>query len=292
MAVLAWMGCVKTVEPIADQFSVNVEYKATSGKTYLTQDVILNPKDSVFLDFTVTAQEDMAVIEIQKNGTKLDTFRVSTLAPRSFSGTKGYKLDSIVGVSSFRVLARNAKGQFIGDGKKLITVTTMPDFRYYRQRQLSVPDSTAKTNPSFFSTATGDKFSFSDVVTKTNSAAIDFGYFYDTTTASAPKHTIYALTNSTVFAPHDLSTWTKNGTIFKKITSPAFTAILNAGEIVKAGITNLASGTVTKCPQLVTGAMYVFKTAGGKYGVFYVNFTNQDKATKDTWINIDVKMQN
>ena len=59
--------------------------------------------------------------------------------------------------------------------------------------------------------------------------AFDFGYFYDTTTVGVtvinqPKHTIYALSASTP-VQYDLTGWTKNATIFKKITTP--TLIMN-----------------------------------------------------------------
>jgi len=105
-----------------------------------------------------------------------------------------------------------------------------------------VPDSVAKSNKSFFVSTSGDVLSY--VQGAANSAQIDFGYFYDTTTVGAPKHTIYAL-GANKFAPHDLSTWTKNATVFKKASSPAFSALTSGGSLRAAGISNLTTGATT-----------------------------------------------
>ncbi|MBS1562954.1 MAG: hypothetical protein JST39_01140, partial [Bacteroidetes bacterium] len=129
---------------------------------------------------------------------------------------------------------------------------------------------------------------------------IDFGYFYDTTTTSGvTKHTIYALTAST-FVPYDLSTWTKNATVFKRITSPGFAAITSAAELQKQGVATLTSGAVAKvnCAAgtvtnagILTGTTYMFKTAAGKYGVLTVLYTGPDSPSPGTYIVIDAKIQ-
>ena len=287
-AALFTLGCEKKVAPI-DSFGVSVNFNTGNAKN-LTGDIAINPKDSIILDFTVSSSaEDMAVIEIQKNGAKIDTFNVSGTNKRSFSGIKRYQSDSIAGDYTYRVFARNKKGVFIGDGGKSIKVTINPDFIYWSYKTLAVPDSVAKSNKSFFVSTSGDVLSF--VQGAANAALIDFGYFFDTTTVGAPKHTIYAL-GANKFAPHDLSSWTKNATVFKKASSPAFSALTSGGSLRAAGISNLASGATTTANALASGNLVYFRTAAGKYGCIQINFINDFGAMQfQTYINIDVKVQ-
>lgn len=287
-AAVIVIGCEKTVAPI-DSYGVTIDFKPGSAKN-ITGDVSMNPKDSIILDFTISSStEDMAVIEIQKNGARIDTFNVSGVNKRSFSGIKRYQSDSIAGDYSYRVFARNKKGVYIGDGGKSIKVTIKPDFIYWSYKTLAVPDSVAKSNKSFFVSTTGDVLSY--VQGASNSALIDFGYFYDTTTAGAPKHTIYAL-GTNKFAPHNLTTWTKNATIFKKVSTPAFSTLTSGSAIAAAGVLNLKTGATTTATALASGNLVYFRTAAGKYGCIQINFINDFGAMQSqTYINIDVKVQ-
>ncbi len=287
MTGLVLTSCEKKVPAIQESFSVNVEYK-NSGSKYLTGDIELNPKDSVFFDFTITANEDMAVVEIQRNNAKIDTFNVPAGSKRSFSNFKKYRSDSIPGDYTYRILARNAAGVFLGDGDKKIKVTIKSDFNFWSYRFLYVPDSVAKTNKTYYAATTGATYSYSEGAA--NSAAIDFGFFYDTTTIGAPKHTIYAL-NASTFTPYDLSTWTKNATIFKKVASPTLPNLTSGSAIRAAGIANLGSGTTSKITQLAGGNYILFKTAAGKYGIIQISFIDGATAEKTTNINIDVKIE-
>lgn len=287
-AALFFLGCEKKVAPI-DSFGVTVNFNAGNAKN-LTGNVAINPKDSIILDFTIASNtEEMAVVEIQKNGAKIDTFNVSGINKMTFSGVKRYQSDSIAGDYSYRVFARNKKGIYIGDGNKSIKVTINPDFKYWSYKTLAVPDSVAKSNKSFFVSSTGDVLSY--VQGGSNSALVDFGYFFDTTTVGAPKHTIYAL-SANKFAPHDLSTWTKNATVFKKATSPAFSTLTSGAALRAAGLTNLASGATATANALASGNLVYFRTAAGKYGCIQINFINDFGAMQNqTYINVDVKIQ-
>lgn len=285
-------SCVKKVEPV-DTFNVSVDYKA-SGTKYLTSDVTVNPKDSIYFDFTVSSPTDMAYIEIQKNGVKIDTFNLSNFAnKKTFSGKKGYMVDSASGDYSYRVLARDDKAIFMGDGGKSIKVTVKPDFVFYSAKKLFVPDSILKVNECYFATTTGELLSYATGGTKSN--LIDFGYFYDTTTVGAPKHTLYALTAST-FAPYDISTWVKNATLLKKMpTSVNFvTGLTSAGAIRTLIGGNMTSGTAAKVTTISTtsGSNVIgFKTAAGKFGAVLIRFVTADNASSSTNIEIDVKVE-
>jgi hypothetical protein len=152
-----------------------------------------------------------------------------------------------------------------------------------------VPDSTLKTNQTYFSTTTGQTYSFTSGAA--NAALIDFGYFYDTTTAN--KHTIYALTANPVNI-YNVSAWANNATIFKKIaSSTAYTTLTSGGALKTFGLTNLASGTTSKVAALTsaTGNNFIaFKTAAGKYGVILITYINGASPAADTYINIEVKV--
>jgi len=294
MLLVLIAACEKKREPI-DTYKVTVEYK-TGNPFAVTQNVEVNPKDSIFFDFTITSGEQMTYVEIQKNGVRIDTFKV-TGNKNTFSGSKGYRIDSIPGEYSYRILARNSQAVFLGDGGKVFKITVKPDFYFWSYRILAVPDTTSKTNKCYYSTTDGKTYSYTDGAA--NSAGIDFGYYYDTTTAN--KHTIYALSAAQPqLAFYDISSWTKNATIFKKMpTSVNFVSgITSAGAINTLIKNNMTSGTSSKVAALSTTAtgstsnsVIGFKTAAGKYGVILIRYFNGGSPAKETQIEVDVKVQ-
>ena len=289
--LVAIYGCEKTIEPIST-YAVTVEYGSTNAKS-VKQDLEVNPKDSIYLDFTVTSPKDMAYIEIQRNGIRVDTFNVSAATKNKFTGSKAYRMDSIPGDYTYRVVALNSNAVFLGDGNKKIKITVKPDFNFYSYRILSVPDTTSKTNKCYYSTTTGEAFSFTEGATK--SALIDFAYYYDTT--STIKHSIYALNApQTQLAFYDISAWTKNATIFKKLPSSVnfVSGLTSGGALLTVCSSNLASGATTKVSTLSTVSgnnVIAFKTAAGKFGAILIRFISQDLPAKSTQIEVDVKVQ-
>jgi hypothetical protein len=287
-------ACKKKIDPI-DTYSVKVDFRS-SGAKYLTGDIELNPKDSIYFDFTITSQEDMDYVEIQKNGVKIDTFKLPASNLRSFSKVKGYMADSAAGDYNYRIVGRTSTARFLGDGNKSLKVTIRPDFLFWSYRLLRVPDTVAKTNKAYYAISTGNTYSYSEGAA--NSALIDFGYYYDTTGAASAvttddlKHTIYALN-----APqpqlnfYDISTWTKNATVFKVISVNFVTVLTSSGAINTQIKNNMTSGTSNKINKLVSGNVVGFKTAAGKYGAIQIRYTNQDSPAKETELQIDVKVQ-
>lgn len=300
-ATALFASCEKKVEPI-DSFGVTVDFKGSGGAKYLTGDVELNPKDSIYLDFTINSSEDMSYVEIQKNGVKVDTFRMTNFTnKKTFSLVKGYRADSAAGSYTYRVLARNAVAVFLGDGGKQITVTVKPDFNFWSYRILQVPDTTNKTNKCYYSSSDGKTYSYTDGAA--NSAQIDFGFYWDTTgrgttaTGDDLKHTIYSLNAAQPqLGFYDISTWTKNVTLLKKMpTSVNFVSQLTSGGAIQTLIGgNMASGTASKVTLISTTAgsnVIGFKTAAGKFGAMLIRFVNGDSPAKETQIEVDVKVQ-
>lgn len=293
-------ACEKKIDPV-DTYSVNVDYR-NSGAKFVTSDVTVNPKDSIYFDFTITSQTDMSYVEIQKNGVRIDTFRLNGAADkRTFSKIKGYRADSAAGDYSYRVLARNATAVFMGDGQKQFKVTVTPDFSFWSYRILAVPDSVAKTNKCYYSSVDGSLYSYSDGAA--NAAKIDFGFYWDTTgrgttvTTDDLKHTIYALSSpQPQLGFYDITSWTKNNTLLKKMpTSVNFVSNLTSGGAIQTLIGgNMTSGTASKVTLVSTTAgsnVIGFKTAAGKFGAILIRYVNGDSPAKETQIEVDVKVQ-
>lgn len=294
-AGIVFSACEKKVDPI-DSFDVTVEYRS-GGPKYVTSDVTVNPKDSIYFDFTISSpNQDISYVEIQKNGVRIDTFRLNNAADkRSFSLVKGYRADSIAGDYSYRVLARDSRAIFMGDGEKSFKVTVTPDFNFWSYRIIQVPDSVNKTNKCYYSTVDGTLYSYSEGAA--NSPKIDFGYYYDTTGTAAGGtnifgHTIYALNvPQPRISFYDISTWTQNATTFKVISTNFVSNLTSAGAIntiIKNGMT---SGTATKINKIAANNVIGFKTASGKYGAILIRYINQNNPNKETQIEIDVKVQ-
>jgi hypothetical protein len=294
-AIFCFSACQKKVETI-DTYHVTIEFR-NSGAKYLTGDVTLNPKDSIYFDFTITSQEDMDYVEIQRNGTRIDTFRLPASNKRSFTTIKGYMADSAAGEYTYRIMGRTANARYLGDGGKIIKVTITPDFHFWSFRTLMVPDTTAKVNKCYYATTTGNIYNYTEGAA--NSALIDFGYYCDTVgkaSASASddlKHTFYALSSAQPqIAFYDISTWTKNATVFKVITGVNFVTLLTSSANIDRYIkNNMTSGTASKVNKLDGGSIVGFKTAAGKYGAIQLRYANQNSPAKDTEIQVDVKVQ-
>lgn len=246
----------------------------------------------------------MSYVEIQKNGVRIDTFQLNTpAAKRSFSAIKGYRLDSAAGKYQYRVLARNNRAIFMGDGGKQLNVTVNPDFYFWSYRIIQVPDSVKQTNKCYYSTKDGKLYSYADGPGV--SSSIDFGYYWDTTgrgtssTSDDLKHTIYALSAAQPqIAFNDVSqtSWVKNATLLKKMpTSVNFVTNLTSSGAIQTLIGgNMTSGTASKITTVsTTGGSNVigFKTVAGKFGAILIRFVNGDSPNKETQMEIDVKVQ-
>jgi hypothetical protein len=310
LMLVLFNACVKKVDVVDGNYaSVTL---VNAGTNYVTEDKTVNPKDSIFFSFTITSDKEMGFVSIQKNPTNQTAFlardTMTSASRHSYTAVKKFAADSVNGTFIYRIVAHDTAGVYIGS--KDILVTTKADFTFWSYRFLYAPDSVTKTNKCYFSTSDGKSYSYSDGAAISN--LIDFGYFYDTTKVLAgtptptlqPKgHTIYALTNTiTPFLPYDLSAWTKNATLLKGSSLTNLSTITSAGAIRTACIPALNSGPVTRFSQtdrgtqtlistLLTSQVLLFKTVTGKYGLLTVSFTNNNGPNKDSYINIDVKLE-
>ena len=289
-------ACEKKVTPLDGSYATIVLDNA--GAKYVTENITVNPKDSIFFSFTITSGKNMKYVSIQKNPVNQVAFLVrDTLTDankNSYTAVKKFAADSANGDWVYRIVAHDLVGNYIGH--KDIIVTVKPDFNFFTYRFLSVPDTTDKVNTCYMAATTGTVYSYSTGAA--NSAAIDFGIYYDTTGKASSATTddstfvIYALNSvQPQLAYYDISSWTKNATIMKKATSPTFASITSAGALRSAAVTNLSSGTRNKAVALTTGTMVFFKTTGGKAGCMNVNFISGSDPSKSTYLNVDVKIE-
>ena len=289
-------SCEKKVDTVDGSF-VTVTL-ANSGAKFVTDSITVNPKDSLFFDFTITSSKDMKYVGIQKNPVNQTAFLVrdtlTTTNKNSFSSVKKLVADSANGSYIYRIVAHDAGGNYIGHRDIFVTVKT--DFDFFTYRFLRVPDTTAKVNTAYMASATGAVYNYTEAAA--NSTKIDFGIMFDTTGAASASTTddlkfcLYALTApQPQISFYDITNFTKNATIMKKGTAPAFNTLLSAGSLRSAAVTNLASGTTNKVTQLVAGNLVFFKTVTGKSGCMQVVFTNDAGTRKESYINVDVKIE-
>ncbi len=268
------------------------------GVGFVTEDATVNPGDSIFFSFTITSSTDMKYVSIQKNPVNQTAFltrdTLSNANAHSYTTTMRFKADTVNGPWVYRIVAHADKGVYIGH--KDIVVTVAPDYNYFTMRIFQVPDTTPKTNNTYMSATTGELFSYTTGAA--NSAKIDFGIYYDTTgkgTAVATDDSlfcIYALNAPSAYTSfYDISSWTKNATLMKKATSPAFNTLTSAGAIRAGAATNLASGARNRITALTTGNLLYFKTASGKSGCLQMIYLNGNTAEKSTYALVDVKIE-
>jgi hypothetical protein len=292
LAVVLLNACTKKVDPV-DGSNADVSL-VNSGTGFITGDVTVNPKDSIFFNFTITSVKTMKYVSIQKNPVNQTAFIVrDTLTAansHSYTITKRLRADSANGPYIYRIVAHDTAGVYIGH--KDIIITVNPDFYYYTVRVLQVPDTTAKINTCYLAAYTGNVYSYTTGAAK--SADIDFGFYYDT--AVANKFSVYALSAAQPqLSYYDISSWTKNATIMKKAAAPTFASLLSAGGLRSAAITNLTSGAASKVTGLSTTTagnnQVFFKTAAGKAGCMQINYINGTNGAKETFMNVDIKIE-
>ncbi len=296
LAILCMVACEKKVNPV-DSSNAVVTLK-NDGAKYVTDNITVNAKDSLFFSFTITSDMDMKYVSIQKNPTNQTAFlvrdTVTDANKHTYTATKKLVADSANGTYIYRIVAHTSTGIYIGHKDIVVTVST--DFNFYTYRFMRVPDTTAKVNPCYLSATTGEIFNYTAGAAK--SSLIDFGLMYDTTGAASVSTTddlkfcLYALSApQSQLSYYDISTFTKNATIMKKATTPAFTALTSTASLRAAATTNLASGTSSKVTQLIAGNLVFFRTASGKAGCLLINFVNDAGTAKESYINIDVKIE-
>lgn len=306
LSVLLFASCKEESENIFTMFKdVNIIFNSSDPRC-VTDYKVVNDKDEVWIDFTLTsAKEDMYSYAVE---TSAGTAAPSRIVYAISDETQRRKFSTILkmtmnrdGKSTYRIYALNQKGIYIGDGYKKVTVEVNPSYLIYANREMYLPDSTAKILPSFMSLSDGLTYSYTNG--NANSAKIDFG-IYRTMYKDAQNNTLYAINlyntsaPATTFPIYDVSSWQKRLTKFSApITSQGsvFTNSAISGSTIetlaKARTINLNNTVATTAAAgLAAGSAIFFLTPEGKYGMIQITRVNND-LEKRPYINLSIKMQ-
>lgn len=308
IGVVLFASCKKDSENIFTMFKdVTIAFNSSDPRC-VTDYKVINDRDEVWIDFTLKSEsQDMYAFRVETSaGTAEPVLAPAINIPadqrREFNFV--YKVPAATlrdGKMTFRILAVNEKGIFIGDGYKKVTVEQNPSYMIFANRDIFLPDTVAKVLPSYFSINDGRTYSYTNGAA--NSAKIDFG-IYRTLYKDSQGNTLFSINlynttvPATVFPIYDVSSWIKRATKFSApITSqgtPFLTAAISGSSIetlAKARTINLnnTAGT-TAANGLAPGSAIFFQTPEGKYGMMLINQVTSD-LEKRPYINVSVKLQ-
>jgi len=296
LATLA-TSCVKVI----DKFNSNnltVTFN-NQGSLFLTGDKTVNPKDSIKFSYSVVCTQPMSYLTLTKNDTEIARDSVKTGDRTTISNlVKKFVADTIPGQYIYKVVARDNTGIYLGASDPII-VTITSDFNYYTNKRIYVPDTTAKTNKTYFNLTTETAYSYSDIIANKNSDQIDLGFYWDPAIASGttPKGiSLYNLGSSfatSTVSFYDISTFTKNLTAMVKYSGSTSWLNFNSGGFIKAQCATALKTIGTSnyyLSGLAAGNIILFKTASGKYGALNILYVSQSSAGPGTYINFEVKM--
>jgi hypothetical protein len=300
-------SCSKEADNIFNMFEdVTVEFKNSDPRCVVDHKVV-NDNSEVWIDFTINSgNEEMYSVIVEKSvnaGLERTTYTPTNAERRSYSNILKTTIQRD-GSASYRVFALNAKGIYIGDGYKKVTVEQNASYKILPNKVIYFPDTVGKVLPSFFSLRDGNTFSYTNAAA--NSANIDFGIFR-TLYKDAQGNTKFAanlynaIAPSTIFPIYDISAWTtKRATKFSApTTSNAATVFANScvsSSTIEAQAKmrtinlNATTGT-TDVTGVASGMIIFFLTPENKYGVMLINSVTSDYDKKPL-INVSVKIQN
>nr|WP_294895670.1 hypothetical protein [uncultured Pedobacter sp.] len=304
VAVVLLSGCKKDYPNIYNEFKdVTVTLHNSSPYAITKDTTYVQPGDSVIIDYTIKSpNKGIYSVYVQEAGSALAFQRIA-IGPEnrhSYSDVVKLKMDSKVGRTAYRIYALDSAGIYIGDGYKSFVVEIQSDYYYWANRSIYVPDTLAKTAKCYISSSTGEILSYTDGLT--NSAKIDIGYFYDTTIKSISNgdtvlngHTFYSLKQSpTIFAPYDLSSFTKNGTKLYCQNRPGQISSfqrMQTSALIKSVPGNNKIVASNPINSMAPTWLIYFLTESGKYGAVFINDIYRNNADNGTYMNIDIKVQ-
>lgn len=299
LLLVIFASCKKTAPNIFNMFKVKVTFN--QSQPYAVDengDIEITSKDSVLIDYTVESpDEDMYVICLYKEGGNLPVQKISITDAgkrRVYSGTfKLYAKDLGAGLTSYRIWPLDKIGVYLGDGDKNVTVNVLSDLKYYSNIKVFMPDTTGKVDPCYLSVSDGPG-TYSYTTGAANSAKIDFGFYCKVTVSGGNivwTPYMYSPSASPLpFAPYDISSWTKRGTLFSApVTSNVSTSTwktrFNTGPRIEAEAKAVPIN-LTSSPALAANNFVFYKTPEGKYGViFVINKYEDSQKRRYVWLS-------
>ncbi len=316
LCLILFASCKKESANIFNMFDdVTVTFN-NSDPRCVTDYKVINDKEEVWIDFTInSANEDMYsyVFEVSSGTVQATRYTIAITDPtkrRSFSAVIKLPNNTLFpaaalrdGKQSFRICALNEKGVYIGDGYKKVTVEVNPSFMIYANRDIYLPDTVAKSLPSFLSLTDATGFSYTNA--SANAGKIDFGIYRkpgSNSTVQTPTWVVNLYSLSVATNPltvYDISGFSpKRATKFSQPVTGQANAFLTTAisgssieTLAKArAITFNETTQVLPANGLAPGNAVFFLTPEGKYGMLYVNVVTAD-LQKRPYINVSIKVQ-
>ena len=273
VVLIGFIGVFTSCDEAADLLNPKLEF---FGGTYIDEDVTVEPGAAISFSWLATkGTNNLKTFSISRDGVTLDGYPNEDIENDNYTGqvTLEAPLNEGAYVYTFTVTDSKDKTASVS-----FTITVEASGGPIMTWSKTLGSHRSSTGSSFAST-TGTVYSIADA--KTNSAAVDFMYFY----GASNEATLAAPDDSdvpTVFASADgPASWsTKNATRFATTTLSAgdFDAITDDLAVVTAA----TGASATKVNMLETGDVVAFVTAAGKMGlVKVVSITAGDDGSMD-----------
>lgn len=283
---------------ISEQLQVNVQYANVGAVIAANQDLaVLNqfitsaglnladesatytifaPEDAAFTGFDQTAYTEEELANLLQyhviNNDILTSDELETGMYATMNGDSVYIENNGTGITVNGVNVVTPDLVSANGVVHIVDAIIMPDVTTYEAFLLAAPTGD-QTSETFFSTMTGERYSYGDVVgtTENISQTIDFGYFYGQTNGA----TIAAPNSYPQEIYEGLAAWaTRNNTTFRatSLTVEDFTAIsVGQGDAIEA---EYEAGTAFdpegRATELAADDVVAFRTADNRYGLIRV----------------------
>ncbi|MCW8310802.1 MULTISPECIES: hypothetical protein [Sphingobacterium] len=255
--------------------------------------------DSIYVDFTINSKsKDMHQVWIFYNGAGAAALKIPLGESEKRSFRYVYKLRADkVGEATFRIMAVDREGVFMGDGYTSVTYNVRSDYVHLINRNLYMPDSVDRSSACFIDLMEGKTYTYAEA--KRHPEKIDLG-MYRTYTVEANgnvtyKYNIYSLQASPIpFGAFDFTELAGKGrtTYFSSLQNNQASAFLNtltSGAVIQSNAVSRKTGNL-KLEDLKVGSLFYFKTADDKYGAVIVNALSG--FDNNRYLNLSIKRQN
>lgn len=255
--------------------------------------------DSIFVDFTISSKsKDMHQVWIFYNGAGAAVLKIplEETEKRSFRYVYKIRADK-VGESTFRIMAVDKEGVFMGDGYTSVTYNVLSDYVHLNNRVLNMPDSVNRSSACFIDLVEGKTYTYAEA--KLHPEKIDLGmyrtYKVESNGNITYQYSIYSLQAAPIpFGAFDFTGLAGKGrvTYFSGIQNNQASSFLNtltSGQVIQANAISRKTANL-KLEDLKVGSLFYFKTPDEKYGVVIVNALSG--FDNNRYLNISIKRQN
>lgn len=255
--------------------------------------------DSIHVDFTISSKsKDMHQVWIFYNGAGAAALKIplGETEKRNFRYVYKIRADK-VGKTTFRIMAVDREGVFMGDGYTAVTFNVLSDYVHLNSRNLYMPDSVDRSSACFMDLVEGKTYTYAEALL--HPEKIDLG-MYRTYTIEPNgnityKYSIYSLQADPIpFGAFDFTGLAGKGraTYFSGIQNNQASAFLNtltSGAAIQSNAISRKTSNL-KLEDLKVGSLFYFRTPDEKYGAVMVNALSGFDNSR--YLSLSIKRQN